>query len=323
VDQPDRRGRARSAGPRSDRPAGEQTGGPGPTRRGDPDGTTADPTARLSRRSAGILGLLLLYVFVVGVGLLGEGFQELGEGFQEVLLEGVQNPVAGLFAGMLATVVVTSSSVSTSTIVALVGTGVLPVELAVPMVMGANLGTTVTNTLVSLFSLRDRTEFQRAFSAATMHDLYNVLAVAILLPLELATGFLETVATALAAPVEAAGITGADVDGPLSFVTGPAEDLVVAGLGAVLPEGGPLGSALLLVGIAVIFLSLRYVTQVMRLVLGNSVERRLNGVVSRGATPTPSPSAPTSARRRRCCSRPSPSTRPPAWSSRSCTSSTT
>jgi solute carrier family 34 (sodium-dependent phosphate cotransporter) len=184
---------------------------------------------------------------------------------------------------MLATVLVTSSSVSTSTIVALVGSGILPVELAIPMVMGANLGTTVTNTLVSLFSIRNPDEFRRAFSAATMHDLYNVMAVLILLPLELLTGYLERVATALASPIEAAGITGADVDGPLSFLTGPAEDLIVTAMGAVVPEGGFLGVVLLLLGIAIIFTSLRYITKVMRLVLGGGFEQRLNSSVSRGA----------------------------------------
>jgi solute carrier family 34 (sodium-dependent phosphate cotransporter) len=241
------------------------------------------PVAKLSRRAATVLALLLLYVFIVGVGVLGEGFGELGEGFQDTLLSGVQNPVAGLFAGMLATVLVTSSSVSTSTIVALVGSGILPVELAIPMVMGANLGTTVTNTLVSLFSIRNPDEFRRAFSAATMHDLYNVMAVLILLPLELLTGYLERVATALASPIEAAGITGADVDGPLSFLTGPAEDLIVTAMGAVVPEGGFLGVVLLLLGIAIIFTSLRYITKVMRLVLGGGFEQRLNSSVSRGA----------------------------------------
>ena len=78
-----------------------------------------------------------------------------------------------------------SSSASTSVIVGLVASGALGVEQAVPMVMGANIGTTVTNTLVSLGHVRQSAEFKRAFAAATVHDFFNVLAVSILLPIEL------------------------------------------------------------------------------------------------------------------------------------------
>ena len=67
-------------------------------------------------------------------------------------------------------------------IVGLVASGALGVDAAVPMVMGANIGTTVTNTLVSLGHVRQSNEFRRAFAAATVHDFFNVLAVVILLP---------------------------------------------------------------------------------------------------------------------------------------------
>jgi solute carrier family 34 (sodium-dependent phosphate cotransporter) len=135
-----------------------------------------------------LLVLGFLYTFLVGVGLLESGIAALGEGFKEGLLENVANPVSGLFAGILATVLVQSSSVSTSTIVGLVGAGTLPVSLAVPMIMGANIGTTVTNTLAALGNIRRAEEFRRGFAGATMHDFFNLLAVAVLLPLELATG---------------------------------------------------------------------------------------------------------------------------------------
>ena len=46
----------------------------------------------------------------------------------------------------------------------------------------------MTNTLVSLGSIRQSDEFKRAFAAATVHDFFNLLAVLILLPIELATG---------------------------------------------------------------------------------------------------------------------------------------
>jgi solute carrier family 34 (sodium-dependent phosphate cotransporter) len=105
--------------------------------------------------------------------------------------------VSGLFAGILFTVLVQSSSVSTATIVGLVGAGTVPLELAVPMIMGANIGTTITNTLAALGNMRRPNEFRLGLAAATMHDFFNLMAVAVLLPLELRPGILSKAAEAL------------------------------------------------------------------------------------------------------------------------------
>ncbi len=88
------------------------------------------------------------------------------------------------------TVLVQSSSTSTSIIVSLVSAGV-KVRHAVPMILGSNVGTSVTNTIVSMTQASDRECFRRAFAAATVHDMFNWLSVAVLLFVEIATGFLE------------------------------------------------------------------------------------------------------------------------------------
>lgn len=67
---------------------------------------------------------------------------------------------------------------------------VLDVEPAIPIVMGANIGTSVTNTIVSLAQAAERNEFRRAFAGATVHDIFNWLSVLIFLPLEVITHFL-------------------------------------------------------------------------------------------------------------------------------------
>ena len=69
-------------------------------------------------------------------------------------------------------VLVQSSSTSTSIIVALVSAGV-EVKHAVPMIFGSNVGTSVTNTIVSMTQVGDREAFRRAFAAATVHDMFN------------------------------------------------------------------------------------------------------------------------------------------------------
>ena len=65
---------------------------------------------------------------------------------------------------------------------------VLTVQKAIPIVMGANIGTSVTNTIVSMGQITDKNEFRRAFAGATVHDVFNWLTVAVMLPIEVATG---------------------------------------------------------------------------------------------------------------------------------------
>tara|TARA_Y100000768_G_scaffold388989_1_gene389766 strand:+ start:1026 stop:2033 length:1008 start_codon:yes stop_codon:yes gene_type:complete len=120
----------------------------------------------------------------------------MGGGFAETLFNLTANPFSSLMAGMLATVLFQSSSVTTAIIVGLVSAGTLPVSGAVPMIMGANLGTSVTNTLVSMGYIKNTNNFKKAFAAATVHDFFNILSVAVLLPLELMTGFIEKIAVA-------------------------------------------------------------------------------------------------------------------------------
>ena len=63
-------------------------------------------------------------------------------------------------------------------------------EPAIFIIMGANIGTSVTNTIVSMAQSGNRNEFRRAFGGATIHDMFNWLSVIILLPIEVATSYL-------------------------------------------------------------------------------------------------------------------------------------
>lgn len=230
-----------------------------------------------------VLVLVLLYLFLVGVGMLELGIRQFGAGFQEGLLASVDNPLAGLFAGILATVLVQSSSISTSTIVGLVGAGALPVEFAVPMIMGANIGTTITNTLVALGSIRRGAEFRRAFAAATMHDFFNLIAVAVLFPVELLTGVLSRIATAIGGALARAGVTGGEVDSPIRAVVKAAVELIEDGLTLAVRPGPALGVVLLVLGVGLLFLTLRYITVNMRRLLAGRIEEAMNDVIGRGS----------------------------------------
>jgi sodium-dependent phosphate cotransporter len=106
--------------------------------------------------------------------------------------------LVSLFIGLFATAIMQSSSTSTSIIVTLVAAGTLSMNNAVPMIMGANIGTSVTSTIVALGHIHKKDEFRYAISAATVHDFFNIKVVLVLLPFELLTGYLSSVATYLA-----------------------------------------------------------------------------------------------------------------------------
>jgi sodium-dependent phosphate cotransporter len=225
-----------------------------------------------------LLVVALLYLFLVGVKMLEGGIKGLGSDFTDALFENVTNPVAGLFVGILATVLVQSSSVTTSTIVGLVASGLLDVESAVPMIMGANIGTTVTNTIVSLAHLRQSEEFKRAFTAATMHDFFNVIAVAVLLPVELATDVLSRSARNIAEFIS--GSSGATFDSPIKgavkWGAGKVEDLL-----EVFATGDALAVLSIVVGVGFIFLTLTFITKNMRVLVAARIERSLNAALAR------------------------------------------
>lgn len=228
-----------------------------------------------------LLVVALLYVFLVGVRLLESGIASLGDGFEQGLLANIANPVSGVFAGILATVLVQSSSVSTATIVGLVGAGTISVPLAVPMIMGANIGTTVTSTLASLGSIRRTEDFRRGFAGATMHDFFNILAVTILLPIELTTQVLSRAATWLTGLLR-----GTEVAAPGSS---PIREAVAFPVGLIteLLDGDPIGGTLagvlfLAIGLGLIFLALSQITSNMRVLVIGGVERAMNRVVGKG-----------------------------------------
>jgi sodium-dependent phosphate cotransporter len=224
--------------------------------------------------------LSLVYIFLVGVSLLESGVKVMGADTQEQLFSGVSNPLAGLFVGILGTVLVQSSSASTSVIVGLVASGALGVDAAVPMIMGANIGTTVTNTLVSLGSIRRSEEFKRAFAAATVHDFFNLLAVGILLPIELVTGVLSSTAESISEQL--VGSAGSDWKSPIkAWVKEPVswvQDLYTD-IGF---EVNVLGTAMVLTGLVIVLAALTFITKNMRRLVADRVERSLNNVLSSG-----------------------------------------
>ncbi|XP_072231707.1 sodium-dependent phosphate transport protein 2A-like [Leuresthes tenuis] len=171
---------------------------------------------------------LLLYLFVCSLDILSSGFQlaggrVAGDIFQENAI--LSNPVAGLVVGILVTVLVQSSSTATSVIVSLVSSGLLDVKSAIPIIMGSNIGTSVTNTIVALMQAGEREQFERAFAGATVHDCFNWLSVLVLLPLEALSGLLRRLSQAAVDTLQLSD--GGDAPELLKVLTEPLTSLII------------------------------------------------------------------------------------------------
>lgn len=163
--------------------------------------------------------LCYLYLFLFSLELMGISLKMFGKGLAETLIATTTNPLVGLFIGILSTSIIQSSSSTTSIVVGLVAGGALNVTNAIPIIMGSNIGTSVTNTLVSLTQIRRDTEFRRALSAATVHDFFNMLSVMILFPLQYFTNFLGHAATFMGEKFQ--NIGGLKMLSPVKALTKP------------------------------------------------------------------------------------------------------
>ncbi len=244
----------------------------------DPPGSGWGRTAARHPMARLLIVVALLFVFLLGVNGLGDAFKSLGRGLLDSFFAVTENPFLGLMVGILATTLVQSSSVSTALIVGLVAAPESPLPLvnAVPMIMGANIGTTVTNTLVSLAHMTRRDEFYRAFSVATCHAFFNFMAVALLLPLEILTGFLRKTASWLAQSFT--GLGGVKYDSPIKGVLKAALKPVKAATHSLTDSEQIQAALLIIVSGLLIYFALLFLVRVMR----GAMAARVEASVSRG-----------------------------------------
>jgi len=236
-----------------------------------------------------IFAVTFLYLFLIAIKLLETGIKTLGEEYTDQLFESVSNPFAGLLVGILATVLVQSSSVTTSTIVGLVGSGVLSLEYAIPIVMGANIGTTVTNTLVSFGHVRREQEFKRAFAASTMHDFFNLLVVIILFPIDVYTNVITRMAEYGTEIFIATGFSATNPNSPIKNAIKWGSNKILDGLNSIqffsdLNENSYRVYAVVLIVLAIvlIFTCLKNVVSNMKSIMLNQIEFGLDKALAKG-----------------------------------------
>jgi sodium-dependent phosphate cotransporter len=218
--------------------------------------------------------IAILYLFLISIGMIGAAFKGMGKGFAEELIQSNAGPLVGLFIGILATSIIQSSSTTTSLVVGMVAAGAfgddprMAVAAAVPYIMGANIGTSITNTIVSLGHIVNKNEFRRAFSASIVHDFFNIMSVMILFPLERGFGVISNSANWLAEFL--VGTESFTFNSPIKMITEP----TVMWIKDLFRHQDIINYnwLLLIAALLLLFFSLRYLTKLIRSLVMHKLE---------------------------------------------------
>jgi sodium-dependent phosphate cotransporter len=218
--------------------------------------------------------LFFLYLFILSINLMGASFKIFGKEFAETLIATTSNPFVGLFIRVLATSLIQSSSSTTSIVVGMVGGGVLTVGNAIPIVMGANIGTSVTNTIVSMAHLNRSNEFRRSFAASTVHDFFNILAVIVIFPIQYFTNFLGIFARSFAEIFQNMG--GLKLFNPIKSATKPVINLFISNLGDI-------PWLILLLSLVILFIALKKMVDTLKVLVIKRAEVWFDKVLFKNA----------------------------------------
>ncbi len=242
------------------------------------DVRVAAGTPRQSSKNWFLL-LSLIYLMLLAVSMIGSGFKLATAHHASGLFEFASNPVMGLIIGMVSTALLQSSSTVTSIIVAMVAGG-LPITVAIPMIMGANIGTSITNTIVSLGHVANKDEFRRAFHAATVHDFFNVMAVMVFLPLEIFTGLLEKSSSYLVGIFHVDSVVAVEGINPIKAITAPVVNMVSDSLSFLSAEYA--GIIKIILGVMLIVASITFMGKVMKTLMVGKAKDILHTSIGKG-----------------------------------------
>jgi len=134
-----------------------------------------------------IFALISLYFFVSSIVFIKESIVLMGQDRVRDFLSSINDTTTGVFAGWFGTALLQSSGAFDSIIIAFVSVGVMQTYVAVAAIIGAEVGTTVTTQLVSVFGYirKERQRFQTSFLVAMLHYWYNFCTLMIFLTVEL------------------------------------------------------------------------------------------------------------------------------------------
>lgn len=123
-----------------------------------------------------------LALFLYGMQIMGDGLAKVSGGKLERILENLtSNPIKAVLLGTGVTAVIQSSSATTVMVVGFVNSGIMKLNQAVGIIMGANIGTTVTSWILSLSGLQGDNVFVKLCKPSSFSPLLAVIGVIFLL----------------------------------------------------------------------------------------------------------------------------------------------
>ena len=123
-----------------------------------------------------------LALFLYGMNLLGDGLSRASGGRLERILEKLtNNPLKAVLMGAVVTGVIQSSSATTVMVVGFVNSGIMSLKQAVGIIMGANIGTTVTSWILSLTGIESDAFWIRMLKPSSFSPILAIVGVGILL----------------------------------------------------------------------------------------------------------------------------------------------
>ena len=228
---------------------------------------------------------LAVWLLLNGVGMIGDGFKTAAGDQAKELFSFAENPFVGLAIGIVTTSIIQSSSTTTSIVVGMIAGG-LPLNIAIPMLFGANMGTSVTSTLVALGLAGNKKQFHNGFAMATVHDFFNLIAILIFFTLEMFTGFLGKTATAIAPSLTGSGegVIAGVFESFGDFIDMITEPLVELASGLVEPLGDVWGGIVLaVIGIALILVSISFIGKILNALLVGKAQEILYAALGKNA----------------------------------------
>ncbi|SNT19590.1 solute carrier family 34 (sodium-dependent phosphate cotransporter) [Ekhidna lutea] len=214
---------------------------------------------------------LSILLFLMSIELMGVSIGAITGGFAESISAVTANPFIGLFIGLLSTALLQSSSTTTSIAVAAVASGAISLQNAIPIVMGANVGTTITSTIISMSYISKQKEFRKAVAAGTSHDFFNILTVLFLFPLEVNYRFLERISAFISSNIHVSGRSGVG-QGAYGFssIFDTCTTWLVTNLGPIIT---------LVLGIILLFACIKFISKWLYKILIGKTKDRFENVV--------------------------------------------
>jgi len=209
--------------------------------------------------SRGIILPVLLITGLYGFVLSLTGFKDAwalafsveasGNSVQAILNASLSSPYTALLSGVVITSLIQSSSATIAIVVSTVGAGVIGIEDSVYIMMGANIGTTITNTIVGLAHSHQPDEFRRMTPAILVDDIYKVLNVSLFFVIETITGFLSKMSLGIVDFLERSTPMGVVLESFPDLIDLVTEPVVAGAISAIASLAASTGLQALMTGI--------------------------------------------------------------------------